>query len=70
MEPARSGRSRTTDSTISPGDGATEPGILTADGDVTLNSVSTLDVALNGTTAGTGYDQLNATGSVSLGGST
>ena len=57
-------------STISPGDGATEPGILTADGDVTLNSASTLDVALNGTTAGTGYSQLNATGSVSLGGST
>ncbi len=60
----------TTDSNISPGDGALEPGILTALGNVTLNSVTNFDVALNGATAGTGYDQLNATGSVSLGGST
>jgi Bacterial Ig-like domain (group 3) len=57
-------------STISPGDSNTEPGILTADGDVSLDSASTFSVALNGATAGTGYDQLNATGSVSLGGST
>jgi hypothetical protein len=52
---------------ISPGDGATEPGILTADGNVSLSGNATLNIALNGTTAGTGYDQLNATGSVSLG---
>jgi hypothetical protein len=55
--------------TISPGDGATASGILTADGNVTLDSGSTFNVALNGATAGTGYDQLNVTGSVNLGGS-
>ena len=59
-----------TTATISPGDGTTEPGILTADGDVALDSASTFSVALNGATAGTDYDQLDATGSVSLGGST
>ncbi len=58
----------TTDSNISPGDGTTEPGILTVDGDVTLNSVTNFDVALNGATAAHGYDQLNPTGSVNLGG--
>ena len=40
---------------------------MTADGNVTLDSRSTLNVALNGATAGAGYDQLNATGSVNLG---
>ncbi len=58
------------DGTISPGDGATITGTLTANGNVTLDSRSTLNVALNGATAGTGYDQLNASGSVNLGGST
>ena len=44
----------TTDSNMGPGDGTTEPGILTVDGDVTLNSVTNFDLALNGATAGAG----------------
>lgn len=52
--------------TVSPG---VSPGRLTAAG-VTLNAASTFRVELNGTAAGTGYDQLNATGAVNLGGST
>ncbi len=60
----------TTSGTISPGDSATAAGILTADGNVTLDSGSTFNVGFNGATAGAGYDQLNATGSVNLGGST
>ncbi len=55
--------------TISPGDGATVTGTLTADGAVSLASGS-FNVAINGATAGTDYDQLNANGSVNLGSST
>ena len=54
------------DNTLSPGDSPTVTGILTADGDVTLDSGSYFDLALNGPDAGTGYDQLDATGTVSL----
>jgi len=60
----------TTNGTISPGDSPTVTGILSAEGNVTLDAGSTFNVALNGSTAGTVYDQLNATGSVNLGGST
>ena len=54
---------------LSPGDGG-QPGILTADGNVTIESESVFNVALDGTTAGTGYGELDAKGSVDLGGST
>ncbi|MFI5454980.1 MAG: beta strand repeat-containing protein [Isosphaerales bacterium] len=60
----------TTNGTISPGDSPTVTGILSAQGNVSLDSGSTFNVALNGATAGTVYDQLNAAGSVNLGGST
>jgi autotransporter-associated beta strand protein len=49
------------------------PGVTTgilSTGNVTLNSGSTFRVDVNGTTAGTGYDQLNVTGTVNLGGAT
>lgn len=44
-------------------------GILNT-GSVTFVAGSTFTVELNGTTAGSGYDQLNVTGTVSLGGAT
>jgi len=47
---------------IAPGSSA---GILTSS-NVALNSSSTLAIELNGTTPGSGYDQLNVNGSVSL----
>ncbi|HEV8589467.1 MAG TPA: autotransporter-associated beta strand repeat-containing protein [Pyrinomonadaceae bacterium] len=50
---------------LSPGSPTGSPGILNA-GNTTLNSASTYLVQLNGTTAGTGYDQLNVTGTVNL----
>jgi autotransporter-associated beta strand protein len=57
-----------TASTISPGDSPTANGILTAQGNVTLDSgFSIFDVALNGPNVGTDYDQLNVNGSVNLG---
>jgi hypothetical protein len=56
------------DGTISPGDSATITGVLKADGNVTFESGSTFNIASNGISAGTGYDQLDATGTVSLGG--
>ncbi len=56
----------TTGSTVSPGDG---PGILTVQGNATFDSASTFKVGLDGSTAGTGYDQLNVMGEVNLGGS-
>jgi len=67
-----------TNAVISPGDSPTVTGILTVEGSVTLGSQpsyvvpsgSSFVVALNGATAGSGYDQLNATGAVNLGGST
>lgn len=48
---------------ISPG---FSPGIINS-GDLTLTAGSFVDIELNGTTAGTGYDQINVTGSVNLG---
>jgi autotransporter-associated beta strand protein len=50
--------------TISPGD---SPGILTCS-NVGFSSAGTFNVELNGTTAGAGYDQLQAFGPVSLAG--
>lgn len=47
----------------------TSPGILNS-GNVSFASGSTFDVEIGGTTVGTEYDQLNVTGTVSLGGST
>jgi autotransporter-associated beta strand protein len=52
--------------TVSPG--GPGPGILRG-GNTLFNAGSALAVKLNGTTAGTGYDQLNVTGAVSLSGS-
>jgi hypothetical protein len=50
--------------TISPGNG---PGILTT-GSLSLASGASMSMELNGTTAGTSYDRLITTGTVSLGG--
>lgn len=47
----------------------TSPGILNTGG-VTFNSATTLEIELQGTTPGTGHDQLNVVGSVSLGDAT
>jgi autotransporter-associated beta strand protein len=59
----------TTGSVVSPGD--ISSGILNAQGIVSFDSSSIFTVALNGETPGaTGYDQLNVTGAVNLGGST
>src|SRR5262249_31408023 len=52
--------------TVAPG---TSPGVL-ATGDVTFTAGSNFNVELNNTTVGTGYDQLNVTGTVTLGGAT
>ena len=49
---------------ITPGN---SPGILNA-GDTNLGSGSTLSIEINGDTVGSGYDQLNATGTVTLAG--
>ena len=58
-----------TGGTVSPGDSG--PGILNAQGNVSLDAASTFTAELNGSSAGTGgYDQLNVTGAVNLGGST
>lgn len=56
-----------TGGTVSPGTSST--GVLTIGG-LSMNSSSTFAVRLNGTTAGTGYDQLAVNGSVSLGSAT
>ncbi len=50
--------------TIAPGN---SPGILTVNGDYSQSS-GTLSLELNGTLAGTDYDQLSVTGTVNLGG--
>ena len=55
--------------------GVVEPGVAGATGilnsaTATLSSGSTFAVLLDGTTAGTGYDELNITGTASLGNST
>jgi CSLREA domain-containing protein len=46
------------------------PGLLTVDGDVTFTAGTSFDVELNGTVAGSQYDQLAVQGSVNLGGAT
>lgn len=51
-------------SSISPGN---TPGIINS-GNLSLSGGSTVNMELNGTTPGTGHDQLNVTGTVSLGG--
>ncbi len=50
---------------VSPGDGG--PGILTDSGALTLSASSSFSVPINGTTAGTGYSQLQAAGPINLG---
>ncbi|MBM4070658.1 MAG: hypothetical protein FJ271_17140 [Planctomycetes bacterium] len=52
--------------TVDPG---TSPGILNT-GNISWNSATTYFVELNGTTPGSGHDQLNVTGTVSLGNAT
>jgi RHS repeat-associated protein len=49
--------------------GSAGPGVLSTR-NVTLNSGSSFVGEINGSTAGAGYDQLNVTGTVSLGGAT
>jgi autotransporter-associated beta strand protein len=53
--------------TVSPG---SSPGILTVNGTATFTAGSTLNIELDGTTAGSEYDRLDVTGAVKLGGST
>ena len=57
-----------TAATVSPGDSSTKTGILTDSGALTLDTNSSFDVTLNGTTAGTNYDQLAAGGTITLAG--
>jgi autotransporter-associated beta strand protein len=57
-----------TSATVGPGNPA--PGVLTDSGDLTLDSGSSLSVALDGNTAGTGYSQLVVSGQVNLNGAT
>src|SRR5207248_2410467 len=52
---------------VSPG---ASTGILSAKGDVSFSINTHFQVELQGTTAGSGYDQLNVTGAVSLAGAT
>ncbi len=58
----------TVNGTLIPGSSST-PGILTT-GDVSFESGSTFSVALNGNAVGTGYGQLDSTGTVNLTGAT
>ncbi|QEL20278.1 FG-GAP-like repeat-containing protein [Limnoglobus roseus] len=51
--------------TLAPG---SSPGLVTLNGNLTLDSNDTLAVELGGTTAGTQYDQLFVNGTVNLGG--
>lgn len=51
---------------IVPGDA--DPGILTVSGNLTLTPGTTLSTQLKGTTVGSGYSRLSATGNVNLGG--
>ncbi len=55
--------------TISPGAGSAGTGILNS-GSVTFSSTAAYNVVLDGTTAGSGYDELDATGAVTIGSST
>jgi autotransporter-associated beta strand protein len=52
--------------TLAPGAGGTS---IFNTGNLTLASGSALDIALNGNTAGTGYDKVNVTGTVAVSGS-
>jgi len=52
--------------TITPGDSSKSTGILAVTKTYTQNAGGVLDIAIGGTTAGTKYDQLNATGAASL----
>jgi autotransporter-associated beta strand protein len=54
---------------VYPGNGSSTTGILNS-GNLALKSGSSFTVALNDVTPGTGYDQLNVTGTVNLTGST
>ena len=54
--------------TLAPGNGATTSVFNT--GNLILASGADLDIVLNGNTAGTGYDQVNVTGTVNVTGST
>ena len=49
-----------------PNDGAAGPGILNT-GNLTLTGLTQLYMDINGATPGTGYDQINVTGTVTLG---
>jgi autotransporter-associated beta strand protein len=53
--------------TLSPGN---SPGIFTVNGNLQMNSGSTLAVEINGTTAGTQYDQITVNGAVNVSGAT
>jgi parallel beta-helix repeat protein len=53
--------------TLSPGD---SPAKVTINGNLTMGASATLAMELDGATAGSGYDQLVVTGTVSLGGAT
>ena len=55
--------------TISPGAASAGLGILNS-GSVTFSSTAAYNVVLDGTTAGSGYDELDATGTVTIGPST
>jgi autotransporter-associated beta strand protein len=54
-----------TSGTVSPGDSG--PGILNVQGNLSLDSGSTLATAITGPTVGTQYSQLNVSGNVTLG---
>jgi autotransporter-associated beta strand protein len=54
-------------STVSPG---ASPGILNSSNFTFSSGIATFSIELNGTTPGTGYDQLNVTGTVALNGLT
>ena len=49
-----------TSATVSPGDSPTTTGVLTDSGALTLDSGSSFDATISGTTVGTNYDQLSA----------
>jgi hypothetical protein len=56
------------DSTLTPGDSAAKTGKLTVSDTYTQGSTGTLDIQINGATAGTRYDQLKVTQAATLGG--
>jgi gliding motility-associated-like protein len=52
--------------TLAPGNN--NPGVITVNGNLQMNSGSTLAIEINGTTAGTGYDQVIVAGTVNVAG--